>query len=280
VIAPRAFPAPAKLNLFLHVTGRREDGYHELQTLFRILDYGDTLTFSPRSDRAVHRVTDLPGIPHDDDLVIRAARALTDDAPPPFGVDIAIDKRLPAGGGLGGGSSDAATTLVALNELWQLEYSVDRLARIGLALGADVPVFVRGHSAFAEGVGERLTPVDLDPEWYLVLHPGCSVGTAEIFADPQLTRHTPRIRIADFSYDGTRNDCEPVARRLHEPVATALDWLGERNRRARLTGTGACLFAPFDDEATARELARVVPAGWAAFVARGVNRSPLLAALR
>mgnify|MGYP006279492549 CR=1 FL=1 len=278
--ATRAFPAPGKLNLFLHVTGRRDDGYHELQTLFQLIDYGDTLSFTPREDRTVRRVTDLAGIAHDDDLTVRAARALIGDRPPPFGVDIAIEKRLPAGGGLGGGSSDAATTLVALNELWGLGFGVDELSRIGLALGADVPVFVHGHTAFAEGIGERLTPVEYDCPWYLVIHPGCAVSTAEVFNHPELTRHTPPIRILGFSYATTGNDCEPVARRLYGRVAEALDWLGARSGCARLTGTGACIFAPFTTEAEARAIGSELPTQWQGFVARGVNRSPLLDALR
>lgn len=276
----RAFPAPGKLNLFLHVTGRRDDGYHELQTLFQIIDYGDTLSFTPRADDAIRRVTDLPDIPQEDDLTVRAARALTGGDTPPFGVDIAIEKRLPAGGGLGGGSSDAATTLVALNELWGLGLGVDELARIGLGLGADVPVFVHGHTAFAEGIGEQLTPVEYARLWYLIIHPGCAVSTAEVFSDPELTRLTPPIRISAFSYARTGNDCEPVARRLYAPVADALDWLGARADGARMTGTGACIFAPFEVEAHARAVAAEVPTPWRGFVARGVNRSPLLDALR
>lgn len=284
-----AVPAPAKLNLFLHVTGRRPDGYHTLQTLFQLLDQGDRLWFTPRSDTEFRRLTEVPGVAPEDDLILRAARALaarvaaqTPDNAIPFGVDISIEKRLPMGGGLGGGSSDAASTLVALNALWGDPLSREALAEIGLALGADVPVFVHARTAFADGVGEVLQPVDLPSSHFLVVHPGCEVSTAAIFTDPSLTRDTPRIRIADFSYASTRNDCEPVARNHFSAVREALDWLSARVPVARLTGTGACLFAPFPDAAAARAellaLERAQPA-WHGFVAAGVNESPLLAVL-
>lgn len=271
-------PAPAKLNLFLHITGRRADGYHELQTVFQLLDYGDTLTFSPRHDSAlalsVGGSVSLDRVTPSDNLVLRAAHALRErGGRPDLGADIHLEKRLPTGGGLGGGSSDAATTLLGLNRLWRLGLEEDALADIGVALGADVPVFVRGRSAWAEGIGERLTPLALPERWYLVIHPGCQVSTAAVFSHAQLTRDTPTITISAFFAGPTRNDCEVLVRRLAEPVDRALTWL-EPFASARLTGTGACVFAAFDSEAAAREVLARVPTRWQAFVARGLDRSP------
>lgn len=272
------WPAPAKLNLFLHICGRRADGYHELQTLFQLLDYGDRLDFVHRSDGVVRRLQGPAGVPEAQDLVVRAARLLQREAGLDHGVDIHLHKRLPMGGGLGGGSSDAATVLVALNRLWRAGLDQQALVDLGLRLGADVPVFVRGHSAWAEGVGERLTAQSLPPRWFLVLHPGVEVATAAVFGAPELTRNSPRIKIPAFDFGRTRNDCEPVVRVQYPEVGRALDWLGHYGQ-ARLTGTGACVFAAFDDEARARQVLERVPAGWQAFVARGVDRSPLLARL-
>ncbi len=268
------WPAPAKLNLFLHVCGRRADGYHELQTVFQLLDYGDSLRFRVRDDGVVTRRPELPGVPEAEDLCVRAARCLQAATGTSLGVDIELIKRLPIGGGIGGGSSDAATTLVALNTLWRTGLTVDELAALGLTLGADVPVFVRGRSAWGEGVGERLQPVALEPRWYLVLFPGCAVHTGKVFADPELTRNTPRITMAAFRAGLARNDCEPVVRRLYPEVGQALDWLGQ-HAPARLTGTGGCVFAAFTEEASARAVLAQVPARWQAFVARGVDISPL-----
>lgn len=273
------WPAPAKLNLFLHVCGRRADGYHLLQTLFQLLDYGDELSFSIRRDGALNRLSELPGVPPEQDLCLRAARLLREVTGTGLGADIGVIKRLPMGGGLGGGSSDAATTLVALNELWGTGLDIDVLAELGLRLGADVPVFVRGFSAWAEGVGERLQPLKLDPSWYLVVHPGCEVSTAQVFSDPELTRDTPRMTMSAFRAGRVRNDCEPVVRRLSPEVGKALDWLGEF-APARLTGTGGCVFAAFAEEAQARRVLALVPAGWHAFVARGVDESPLRLAVQ
>ncbi len=274
-----AWPAPAKLNLFLHVTGRRADGYHDLQTLFQFLDYGDRLGFEPEAAGVIRRLAGNEAVPAADDLVLRAAQALAQAAGCHQGVAIRIDKRLPAGGGLGGGSSDAATTLVALNHLWGLGMSARDLADIGLGLGADVPVFVHGQAAWAEGVGERLTPVEgLDEPCYLVVQPALNVSTAEIFSDPGLTRDTPRITIADFLSGEGRNDLEPVVVRRHPGVGAALAWLS-RHAPARVTGSGACVFAPFADAARARAVLRALPPPWTGFVARGCNRSPLLARL-
>ena len=272
-------PAPAKLNLFLHVVGRRSDGYHLLQTLFQLLDHGDVLAFEPADTLLLD---DLPGVPREQNLVWRAARALQAHTGCSRGARIRLDKRLPAGGGLGGGSSDAATTLLGLNRLWDLGLDLDTLAGIGLGLGADVPVFVRGHTAFGEGIGERLTPVSLPERWYLVVHPGCHVETARIFRDESLTRDTPLTTMAALREPGYdtrfRNDCEAVVRRLHPEVADALDWLG-RFGTARLTGTGACVFMATETEAEARQVLRQLPPRFSGFVARGVNRSPAHAAL-
>ncbi len=265
--------APAKLNLFLHITGRRDDGYHELQTLFQLLDFGDTLHFEVTGDGELSLESPELGIPAEDNLIMKAARLLRADTG--AGARIRLDKRIPAGGGLGGGSSDAATTLLALNHLWQLGHSNTTLQAMGRELGADVPVFVAGHSAWAEGVGERLTPVDLPERWYLVISPDCHVATGEIFARPELTRNTPPITIAAFFAGGSRNDCQTVVRNLYPEVDNALIWL-DKAGDARLTGTGACVFASFQSRAEADAVQQQVPAGWTAFVARGVNRSPVL----
>lgn len=273
------WPAPAKLNLFLHVTGRRPDGYHRLQTVFRLLDFGDELSIEATTDGRIERPAGLAGLPPEEDLVVRAARALQAASGTPGGARIRVYKRIPAGGGLGGGSSDAATVLVALNRLWGLGWPAARLAELGMALGADVPVFVHGRSAWAEGVGERLVPLSLPPAWYFVVYPGCAVSTAEVFSDPELTRDTPETTISGFLSSGGRNDCEPVVRRKYPAVAAAMAWLAERagGRTARLTGTGGCVFAEFEAEAPAGALLSELPAGWTGFVARGLDYSPLLA---
>lgn len=274
------WPAPAKLNLFLHITGRRADGYHELQTLFQFLDYGDQLRFEVRGDGIIQRLDGPHDLQADDDLCVRAARHLQAVTGTSLGCDIHLLKRLPMGGGLGGGSSDAATTLVALNRLWATGLTEDALADIGLRLGADVPVFVRGRAAWAEGVGEHLTAVTdsrLAEPWYLVITPGCAVSTAEVFNAPELTRDCPPIRIADLFAGRAGNVCEPVVRKAYPAVAEVLDWLGERSDgRARLTGTGASVFADFGSRAAAWAIRDSVPARWQVFVARGMNRSPLL----
>jgi 4-diphosphocytidyl-2-C-methyl-D-erythritol kinase len=272
------WPAPAKLNLFLHVTGRRPDGYHTLQTVFQFLDIADAIRLRVTESPDIRPLTPLPGVPPEQDLSVRAARLLQAEAGVSRGVEIAVDKHLPMGGGLGGGSSDAATVLVALNRLWGCGFSVDRLADLGLRLGADVPVFVRGRAAWAEGVGERLTLIDPPEAWYLVLVPPVTVSTAEIFSAPELTRHTPPITIADFLSGVGGNDCEPVVRARYPVVGQHLDWLG-RFGRARLTGTGACVFAAFPGRAAADHALAQLPEGWQGFVARGCNRSPLLRAL-
>ncbi len=269
------WPAPAKLNLMLRIVGRRPDGYHELQTVFQFIDSSDLLAFRPRSDGLIRRIEDIPGLPQEQDLIVRAAHLLRERTGCEDGVDIRIQKRLPMGGGLGGGSSDAATTLVALNRLWGLGLVRDDLAELGLRLGADVPVFVRGRAAWGEGVGECLRPVDLPCPWYLVLVPGCHVSTAAVFNAAELTRDAPRITIRDFLAGEQGNACVPVVRRNHPKVVQALDWL-DRFGEGRLTGTGACVFAQFDDERSARDLAQQAGPEFTAFVARGMNRSPLL----
>lgn len=270
----RSWPAPAKLNLFLHVVGRRADGYHLLQTVFQFLDYGDTLRFEVTGDPRIRRATDLPGVPQDADLTVRAARLLQQAAGISRGAIIHLDKRIPVGGGLGGGSSDAATTLLALNELWGAGLARARLAELALKLGADVPVFVHGHAAWAEGVGEVLTPVDLPQPWYVVLAPPVHVATASVFQDPQLTRHTPVITIRDFFAGRGHNDLEPVVRRRHPEVGRLLDWLGQFGR-ARMTGSGACVFLEVADQAAGLAVLSQAPAPLTGFVARGMNRHPL-----
>ncbi|MAT52686.1 MAG: 4-(cytidine 5'-diphospho)-2-C-methyl-D-erythritol kinase [Porticoccaceae bacterium] len=266
-------PAPAKLNLFLHIIGRRADGYHNLQTLFQLLDYGDDLTFAGRNDSAINLQDSLPGVADEDNLVVRAAKALQRFTATPKGADIGIVKRIPSGGGLGGGSSDAATTLLGLNKLWGLALTVDELTAIGAPLGADIPIFVRGHSAWAEGVGDRLTDVELPDAWYLVICPECAVSTGKIFAHGELTRDSRAITIRAFLEQGGRNDCQPVVEKLYPEVKKARLWL-DQFASASMTGTGACLFARFDSKADALEVLAQKPGQWQGFVARGVNRSP------
>jgi 4-diphosphocytidyl-2-C-methyl-D-erythritol kinase len=274
------WPAPAKLNLFLHVVGRRADGYHLLQTLFQLLDYGDELTIEVREDGMVRRVGDVEGVPPESDLVVRAANTLKAATGTRLGADLAIAKRIPIGGGLGGGSSDAATTLVALNALWRCGLGPDALATLGLGLGADVPVFVHGRTAWAEGVGERLTPVETPSRAYLVLDPRVAVSTAAVFQAPELTRDSAPTTIPRFvAGEPVRNDLEPVVRSMAPAVADALDWLGAR-APARLTGSGACVFAAFDRLEAAERVAAECPDRFRAFVASGVPESPLHAALR
>jgi len=272
-------PSPAKLNLFLHIVGKRPDGYHELQTLFQFLDYGDELTFTLTPDSPDIRLAQpIPGVADEDNLIIRAARALAARAGKPLpGVTISIDKRLPMGGGLGGGSSNAATTLVGLNWLWQLNLGEDELAEIGLGLGADVPVFVRGRAAFAEGVGEILTPANPPEDWFVVLKPDCEINTGKIFSQEGLTRDTPKITIRPaFEGDASRyrNDCEDVVQKLYPEVRQSLEWLSQFGP-ARLTGTGACIFGRFPTESAARIIWESKPSGITGFVAKGVNYSPL-----
>ena len=268
------WPAPAKINLFLHIIGRRPDGYHQLQTVFQFVDLCDELRFTPRADGAIRLLTPLPGVPPEHDLCVRAARALQAHAGCAAGADIEVVKRIPMGGGLGGGSSDAATTLLVLNRLWDLELPAVELAALGLALGADVPVFVGGQAAFAEGVGEQLTPVEPDEPWYLIVDPGAAVGTARVFADPKLTRNTPPTTISALRSEPVRNDCLPVTRALYPEVDAAYRWLSGFGE-ARLSGTGGCLFAQFEAQPAAEQVLARLPAPWRGWVARGMNRHPL-----
>ena len=283
-------PAPAKLNLFLHVVGRRPDGYHEIQTVFQFVDLADRVHIARRDDTRVRRITAIPGVDEADDLAIRAARMLRDECGVEEGADIAVEKRIPLGGGLGGGSSDAASTLVGLNRLWDLGMDADRLAELAARLGADVPVFVGGLAAWAEGVGERLVPLTLEQPWYVLIVLPFAVSTAVVFRAPALTRNTPRIRMSGLLGGGsetpespvdvesllaaTGNDCEQVVRKLHPEVGEALDWLSRR-ARARMTGTGATVFAPVGARELAVEIANSVPPPWRGLAARGMNRSPL-----
>ncbi len=278
--APLVLPAPAKINLFLHITGRRSDGYHELQTVFQLLDYGDELTFTSRPDASIELLGDHCDTPTDDNLVVRAARLLQEQCQCKRGATIKLDKRLPLGAGLGGGSSDAASTLLGLNRLWQLNRSVNELAQLGLRLGADVPVFVRGESAFGEGIGERLQSVELPPSWFLVIKPRCKVATGRIFSHQELTRNTSPITIRRFlsGVVKTRNDCLAVVCTLYPEIQAVMEWL-KPLAEPRLTGTGACVFAAFDDQGSAVEVQQQVPANWQSFVAQGINRSPTHSAL-
>jgi 4-diphosphocytidyl-2-C-methyl-D-erythritol kinase len=275
-------PAPAKLNLFLHVTGRRHDGYHLLQTVFQLIDYGDMLHFEVRDDGAIRRTTRVPGIPEESDLIVRAAKLLRTSAISSGtakypGADIAIDKRLPLGGGLGGGSSDAATTLIALNHLWQTGLSQAELLALGLQLGADVPFFLFGQNAFAEGVGEKLLPLSTPDHWFVVIEPGISIATKTIFDAPELTRNTKPVTIADFSAAPIgfgKNDLQSVAANLFSPVADAVEWLRNYGD-ARMTGSGACVFCSFEREQQAEQVLNKVPARWKAWKAKAIARHPL-----
>jgi 4-diphosphocytidyl-2-C-methyl-D-erythritol kinase len=265
--------SPAKLNLMLHITGRRADGYHQLQTVFQLLDYGDTLHYQLRSDTQITLSPDIAGVASADNLIVRAARLLQQSTTSPSGVDIHIEKILPMGGGIGGGSSNAATTLLALNQLWNLHLSIDQLAALGLQLGADVPVFIRGHSAWAEGIGEQLQAIEIPETWYVVLRPECAVSTAEIFSHKQLTRNTSPITIPAFFEQGGHNDCEAVVRALYPAVDAAIKWLNHYSP-ARLTGTGSCVFASLPDQQSALQIINQLPENIQGFAARGVNISP------
>jgi 4-diphosphocytidyl-2-C-methyl-D-erythritol kinase len=275
----RAWPAPAKLNLFLHVVGRRADGYHLLQTAFRLIDLADTLRFSPRGDDEIRLAQALPGVPEDADLCVRAARLLQAETGARGGVTIALDKRIPMGGGLGGGSSDAATTLMALDALWGTRVPRADLSRLGLQLGADVPFFLFGRNALGEGIGEELHALDVPPAWYVVISPQVAVATKEIFSDPNLTRDTERRKIAVFfaaGFAGCRNDLEPVVRAKVAAVGEALDWLGAF-AEARMSGSGSSVFAAFASGDEARRVASRVPGKWRAWAVQGLDRHPLFA---
>jgi 4-diphosphocytidyl-2-C-methyl-D-erythritol kinase len=268
------WPAPAKLNLMLRITGRRDDGYHVLQTVFQLVDLCDWLVFHPADDGRVFLKYPLPGVPEEQDLTVRAAKLLQRETGCKQGVCIEIEKKLPMGGGLGGGSSDAATTLVVLNKLWNLGLPVERLMRMGLSLGADVPVFVYGYSAWGEGVGEVLEKINLPEQWFVVVKPDCHVATKEIFSADDLTRNSKPVKIADFMLGQQNNDCLSVVRNLYPPIDQALNMLSEFGY-ARLTGTGACIFAGFEDYSVAQGVANALAGKWEVYLAKGVNVSPL-----
>ena len=279
------WPAPAKLNLMLHITGQRQDGYHELQTVFQFLNFADTLEFKLRSDDRIIRHSENFDVPEDEDIIIRAARLLRErylqkkSSVDKAGVDITLTKNIPMGAGLGGGSSDAATTLVALNKLWGVQLSVEELAEMGLILGADVPVFVHGFAAFAEGVGEKLSPISLPEKWFLVLVPPVNVSTKEVVLNQDLTRDCSAIKLCDLSRLEWRNVCTPVVLKSYPMVSQAFDIINKYSK-AKMSGTGASVFASFDTGAQADDVLQKIsknPAikSWICFVAKGLNRSPL-----
>ena len=272
------YPAPAKLNLFLHVVGRRPDGYHLLQSVFTLIDHADRLRFRVRADGVVRRVSELPGVPEEEDLVVRAAQALKAATGTSLGADIEVDKRIPMGGGLGGGSSDAATALMALARLWSTPLDAEALGRLGATLGADVPFFVFGRPAWVEGAGERLAAIEIPPRWYVVLAPPVQVPTRLVFAAPELTRNTEALKMEDFSAQprGTRfhNDLEAVVTSRYPVVREHLDWLG-RYGTARMTGSGGCVFAEFESREGARRVIEALPAEMKGFIARGLEKHPL-----
>jgi 4-diphosphocytidyl-2-C-methyl-D-erythritol kinase len=273
----RTFPAPAKLNLFLHVTGQREDGYHLLQTVFRFIDYSDELTFVIRDDGLIRLMNSVPGLLEMDDLSVRAAKLLRERSGKTFGVEIYLKKNIPLGGGLGGGSSDAATTLIVLNRLWGINWERGRLMELGLELGADVPVFIYGKNAFAEGVGEKLISADLPPAWYLVLTPPVHISTAEIFASKELTRNTIPIKMAAFSIGQGHNDLESVVARKQPLIAKWLEWLRQRHgtTKVAMSGSGSCIFAEFPAESSAREAFMQMPEDVRGFIVQGLAKHPL-----
>lgn len=268
------FPSPAKLNLFLYINGKRDDGYHELQTLFQFLDYGDWLSISLREDSEIHLTPEIEGVKTEDNLIYRAAKLLQQHSQTRLGANIHLEKHLPMGGGVGGGSSNAATVLLALNYLWKTDLSIAELAKLGLSLGADVPIFVTGQAAFAEGVGEKISPCEPEEKWYLVLKPDVSISTAKVFCDPNLTRDTPKKTISQLLSENFYNDCEKVVRDQYPEVEELLSWLVQY-APARLTGTGACVFAEFDNEAAAQAVFAQKSDKYHGFVAKGLNRSPL-----
>ncbi|MBL4909611.1 MAG: 4-(cytidine 5'-diphospho)-2-C-methyl-D-erythritol kinase [Alteromonadaceae bacterium] len=279
-----SFPSPAKLNLFLHINGQRSDGYHELQTLFQFLDHGDTIDISVNKSANINLLTPIKNVADRDNLLIKAALLLKThtinnaQVQAQLGCDIKITKVLPMGGGLGGGSSNAATVLLALNKLWQLNHSIDILAQLGLKLGADVPVFVRGFAAFAEGVGEKLSPASPTEYWYLVSKPACSISTQAVFQSAELPRNTPKINLKQIKVEQCHNDCQIAVIKSHPEVANLLAWLVEY-APSRMTGTGACLFSRFTTKAEALTLQLKLPKGVYSFVAKGLNQSPLVKAI-
>ena len=269
-----AWPSPAKVNLFLHITGRRDDGYHEIQTAFQFLDYSDSLEFQVQQSGTIELLTPLKGVKNESNLIIRAAKCLQSHTNSKQGAKISIKKRLPIGGGLGGGSSNAATTLIALNHLWQTKLTTTKLAQLGLTLGADVPVFIHGYAAWAEGVGEELTPISPAEPWYIVIVPDCQVSTAEVFSSRELTRDCEPITISRFLSGEVNNVCERVVLKNYSAVSQAVDWLN-RYGKSRMSGTGACVFAGFDSQVQAQQVLEDLPSHWRGFIAKGCNQSPL-----
>jgi len=280
LITNERWPAPAKLNLMLRIVGQREDGYHLLQTVFQFIDLCDWITFHPVEDGKVSLKEVIPGVPEEEDLTIRAANLLKKETGCQFGVCIEVEKNLPMGGGLGGGSSDAATTLLVLNKLWNLHLPIEKLMYLGLSLGADVPVFVYGYSAWAEGVGEKLEKIELDQQWVVVIKPECHVNTKEVFLAKNLTRNSKSIKIADFIAGQHQNDCVEVVCQRYPSVRDALVALSEFSE-ARLTGTGACVFAQFDSKQEAiNAYQSLEKSGWRVYLAKGLNESPLFSKLK
>lgn len=274
------YSSVAKINRFLHITGQRDNGYHELETIFQFLDFGDYLQFSVNTSGTINLLTPIAGVENSSNLIVKAAKALQEYSASDKGVDIKLEKNLPMGGGLGGGSSNAATTLLALNKHWQLNLTVDELADIGLKLGADVPVFVRGFTAFAHGVGEHLIPVSIDTPWFLITIPDCEISTAAIFGAKDLPRNTPAINInnadlSEINIDQCHNDCENLVIKLYPEVANLMSWLLEY-APSRLTGTGACIFSSFQDEGSALNLQSKLPNGVKSFVSKGLQQSPVI----
>ncbi|MBU2880032.1 4-(cytidine 5'-diphospho)-2-C-methyl-D-erythritol kinase [Aliiglaciecola lipolytica] len=268
------WPSPAKLNLFLHINGQNEKGYHLLQTLFQLVDIGDQLAFEVTDDGAISIKSELEGVAQEDNLIYKAAKQLQQLSGSTLGCNIWLDKQLPMGGGIGGGSSNAATTLVALNALWKTKLSESQLADIGLTLGADVPIFIYGKTAFAEGVGEKITATELPSKFYLIVFPNCHVSTAEIFAADDLIRNSAKIAWQDYEFTKTRNDCQKLVCDRYPKVANLLRQLLEY-APSRMTGTGACLFSVFDTFEQAEQVKRILPEDCQAFVAKGINTSPL-----
>lgn len=268
-------PAPAKINLFLHILDRREDGYHNIQTVYQFLDYFDALTFTRREDGQITLSPELTDTPFEQNLITKAARLLQAETKTPYGVDIKLNKQLPIGGGVGGGSSNAATTLHALNELWEVHRSVEDLSKLGVRLGADVPVFVHGHAAWAEGIGDQLTPIILPEPWCLLIIPPCQVKSVNLYNDSRLTHDNAALRITDYQYNQGHNDFEPIVRFDYPEVSHALDWLKSFGK-ARMTGSGGCVFALFDTEEEASRIAAQVPSLYQSKVAKVRNLSPLM----
>ncbi|WP_371372520.1 4-(cytidine 5'-diphospho)-2-C-methyl-D-erythritol kinase [Thalassotalea aquiviva] len=272
------FSSVAKINRFLHINGQLDNGYHELQTVFQFIDYGDTLKFQVNDSGKINLLNPIAGVSEQQNLIYRAAKLIQQHCHQPVGVNIKLDKRLPMGGGLGGGSSNAATTLLALNTLWQVGLSVEQLAQLGLTLGADVPVFVRGYNAFAEGIGEKLIPIELDTPWFLITVPDCEISTAAVFTHPDLPRNTTKLSLSELNIDQCHNDCENLVIKLYPEVAKLMAWLLEY-APSRLTGTGACIFSTFEDKQSAISVQSKLPQGVRSFVAKGLSQSPTLAEL-